>query len=95
MSRGEGIKPLNNLFDKYKKILKAPQGSVVQAFCEVVEDVLSISITPEQVSYSVHNKTVSLQTPGAIKNEIKLHERDLLNHMKGRLGEKSAPSKIL
>ena len=95
MSRGEGIKPLNSLFDKYKTILKPPQASVVKVFCEVVSDVMDIKIPTDRVEYSVAQKTITLKTPSAITSEIKLHQKDIINHLKGRLGEKNAPVTIL
>lgn len=95
MPRGEGIKKLNSLFDKYKQTLKAPQGSVIQAFIEVVEDLLTIKVKKEQVTYSTTNKILTLKTGGPLKTEVQLHKKEILLHLKGRLGEKSAPKDIL
>lgn len=95
MPRGEGIKQLSSLFDKYKNTLRAPQGSVVTAFCEVVDDVLEISLTKEQVKYNTHQKTITLKTSGVVVSEIKLNKKEILNHLKGRLGVNSAPKDIL
>lgn len=92
--RGEIVK-LGDLFEKYRKNLKAPQGTVIESFCEVVEDVLCITIKKEKVKYSPSTKTVSLVIGGALKSEIQLHKKEILNHLKGRLGEKSAPTEIL
>ena len=95
MPRGEGIKSLNSLFEKYKKTLKAPQGSVVAAFCEVVDDLYGWQITKEQVSYSVHNQTLHLTVSGILKTELKLKKKEILNHLKARLGEQNAPREII
>ncbi len=95
MSRGEGIKHLGSLFDKYKNQLRAPQGSVISAFCEVVEDLYGFSVPKTGVTYSVRNRTLSLRVSGPLKTEIQLKKKEILNHLKGRLGEKSAPTNIL
>lgn len=94
MSRGNGIKPLSDLFAKYKK-LKPPQAHVVETFVEVVSDVLGVNIQPTKVRYAPHNKTLHVSTAGPIKSEITLHKQELLTHLKGRLGAEHAPSEIL
>ena len=75
MPRGEGIKSINQLFDKYKKQLIAPQSSVVKAFCEVVADLYNLEVKTKEVTYSTYSKTISLKTPSTLKNEIKLHQK--------------------
>lgn len=89
------LKPINSLFEKYKKTLRAPQGSVVKEFVETVEDILGITIPAEQVRYSVGSKTLSVSVAGPLKSEIKLREAEILTHLRGRLGPQSAPKTIL
>ena len=95
MPRGEGIKPIAKLFERYKQTLKAPQASVIGVFCEVVNDILSIEIDEDTVQYNPTNKVLSLNMSGVIKSEIKLHQKEILEHLKGRLGVSSAPTNIL
>ena len=95
MSRGEGVKKLSSLFDKYKKTLKAPQGSVIKEFCEVVKDVLDIDLSKDKVSYVPNTRIISLKVGGPLKSEIMLHKKEILNHLKGRLGEHSAPKDFI
>jgi len=95
MARGEGIKHLSSLFDKYKKTLVAPQGSVKKCFCEVLEELYGFNVDQSGVEYSVYNKTLTLKVRGPLKSEILLRKREILNHLKGRLGEKSAPNTII
>ncbi len=95
MPRGEGIKKLSDLFVKYQNTLKAPQGSVVKEFCEVVEDILDITVNKDEVSFNTANKTIVLKCSGVIKSEIKLHKKEVMNHLKGRLGVSSAPKEII
>ncbi len=93
-SRGE-ITKLNTLFEKYKKILKAPQGTVVDAFCGLVLELMSIEIQKTLVTYNVHTRVLHLKVSGPLKSEIKLRKSELLAHLKGRLGEQNAPKEIL
>ena len=95
MPRGEGIKKIDSLFDKYKKVLKAPQGVVVDSFIEVVNDLVGVEIPKERIKYSTHTKTLSLTISGPLKSEILLHKDEIVAHMKGRIGAQSAPKNIL
>ena len=90
-----GAKKLSDLFDKYKTLLKAPQGIVISCFCEVVEDVVGLPIHKEKVKYTVYTKTLSVSVSGPLKSEIELRKQEILNHMKGRLGDQGAPSDII
>ena len=68
--RGE-ITKVGDLFEKYKTILKAPQGTVVKEFIEVVQDLLGIKIDRKYIKYSVTSKTISLTAPSALKQEAR------------------------
>lgn len=94
-TRGQGIKKLSSLFDKYKNTLIAPERSVINAFFEVVEDLYGWDIPKNYITYNSKNKIISLKTSGTLVSEIKLHKQEILNHLKGRLGEKSAPKDII
>jgi hypothetical protein len=93
-ARGE-ITKLSTLFDKYKKILKAPQGTVIESFIEVVEELVGIKIEKSRVTYKVHSRVLAVNAQGPLKNEIRLRKEEILAHLKGRLGEQSAPVEIL
>lgn len=92
--RTRELTKLSNLFDKYKQRLMAPEASVINAFVEVVEDVLGLKLSKDKVSYTPATKVLSVNV-ALLRSEIKLHEAELLNHLKGRLGEKNAPTKII
>jgi len=95
MRKGSGeIKKLSDLFEKYRNTLKAPQKTVVSAFCEVVEDVLGVTVDQKKVSYTPHNRTLTLSVGGPLKSEILLHKEEILTHLKGRLGEQGAPKEM-
>lgn len=95
MARGEGIKKLSSLFDKYKNVLVAPQGTVISAFQEVISDIFNYDIPKENITYATHSKTLSVRVAGPLKSEIMLRKKEILTHLKGRLGEKGAPNEIL
>jgi hypothetical protein len=96
MKRRSGeIKQLGALFEAYKHRLKAPEKTVIHTFVEVVEDVLLFTIKPDLVRYTPHNRILSLTIPGPLKSEILLKKKELLRHLKGRLGVESAPKDIL
>ena len=92
--RGDIVK-VGDLFEVYTKRLKAPQGTVITTFREVVKDLLDVSIDKKQCAYTVATKTFKITAPGPLKSEILIRKREILMHMKGRLGEKSAPTEII
>jgi len=93
--RGEKVKKIGDLFDVYKKRLWAPQDSVISVFVEVVEDVVGLSLSKDKVRYTPSSKTLSVQAPAPIKNEIKIKEAEIMIHLKGRLGEKNTPKHLI
>ncbi len=92
--RGE-ITKIADLFAVYKMRLKAPQGVVVKTFSEVVHDLLNLQVKEGWCSYAVTPKILYISSPGPFKSEILMHKKEILTHLKGRLGEKSAPQDIL
>lgn len=95
MPRGDGIKQLSQLFDKYKNTLKAPQASVINVFIEVIHELYEIELKKEWVVYNPQTKTINLKAPGPIISEIKLNKKEITDHLKGRLGVNSAPKEII
>lgn len=91
--RGE-IVAVKDLFSKYKNTLTAPQKTVEMEVIRVVGEMLGITLTEAQVTYTVNTKTVYLRVSGMIKQEVKIRNRELLAELKKRLGEKSAPSQL-
>jgi hypothetical protein len=92
--RGEIVK-LSTLFEKYTKTLKAPQGIVTDCFREVVFELIKLEIPKVNLTYSVHTKMLSVRVSGPLKSEIQLRKKEILNHMKGRIGTESAPKDIV
>lgn len=92
--RGE-LKKASDLFLKYQRVLVAPQASVIKEFVSVVQDLLSVQIPAEKVSYSPMTRTLSIKGMGPLKSEIKVREMEVLSHLRGRLGEKSYPKRLV
>lgn len=94
MSRGE-LKKVSALFARYQERLVAPEGSVISAFVEVVEDLWGIVLTRSQVRYSPASRILSLVGSSTLRQEIKRQEKEILDHLRGRLGDKGSPKSIL
>ncbi len=93
--RGQGIVKISDLFKKYTDVLKAPQGTVVKNFIEVVQDLFGITLRADQCSYSVVSQTLSLRISGTLKTEILLQKKKIIQEMSDRLGEKNKLKEIL
>ena len=97
MRKQEGKSPVkvSDLFEVYRKRLRAPQKSVIEASVEVIHDVLGVTINSESLLYSAQSRTLTVHARGPLKSEITLHKEDILNHLRGRLGPRSAPTTLL
>ncbi len=95
MTRGGGIKKIQNLFDKYTTILKAPQSTVINTTIEVIVDILQYEVKKESIRYNTNAKILYITISGPLKSEIILHKKDILTHLKGRLGAQNAPKDII
>ncbi|MCA9363322.1 hypothetical protein KC851_03300 [Candidatus Kaiserbacteria bacterium] len=89
------MKKLGELFSVYKTRFKAPQATVEKVFIETVREVLGYQIESKNVSYTTSTKTISLQLPSLLKNEIKLKEKEVLNQLKNKIGEVESPKFII
>lgn len=89
------MKRVGDLFEKYRKTLKAPQGSVEVAAIEVICEVTRFTLKREQVSYTVSTRTLHLNAPSLLKSEIRFHHQTILDGLKTKLGERSCPLIIL
>jgi hypothetical protein len=90
---GELIK-IGSLFEKYQKTLKPPQKTIEKACREVIFELTNITLTPEQVRYTVSTKTIYIQAPSILKNELKLRSQEILEALQKQL-RGSSPSHFL
>jgi len=91
--RGE-IVAVKDLFSKYKNRLAPPQKTVEMEVIRVVGEIVGITLTEAQVSYTVSTKTLSIRVSGIVNQEVKIKNREILAELKKRLGEKNSPSQI-
>ncbi len=93
--RGRDIVRVSDLFSKYKKLLKAPQGTVIQSCIDVINDIYGIPLKKNQCVYQVQSKTLVLHIPGTIKTEILLNKEVILQEIAKKVGVESTPKNIL
>lgn len=93
--RTKELTKLSSFFERYKKRLIAPEATVINEFLEVVEDLYGIKVPKEKIKYTPSSKTLTFVGSGALRSEIKIHKKEIMTHLKGRLGEKNAPKIIL
>jgi hypothetical protein len=95
MKRGSEITAVKDLFEKYRKTLRAPQKTVEIEAIRVIGELTKISLKETQVSYTVSTRTLSYNAPSLIRQELKKYQSEIIKELKIRLGEKSAPNLIL
>jgi hypothetical protein len=96
--RKRGERPPTNikdLFEVYRTRLRAPQGSVISAATEVIHDLLGLQVEKTLLSYSPQTRVLHIHVRGPLKSEVLLHKKEILLHLTGRLGAKSAPTEII
>jgi hypothetical protein len=86
---------ISNLFSKYIKLLKAPQGTVVNACIDVIEEVYGITMRKDQCVYQVSSKTLTVHLSGPLKSEIALNKKVILEEVGKRIGVENTPKNIL
>ena len=89
------MKKLGDLFEKYKKTIKAPQGSVKKECVRVIKEVSGFDVDLEQMDYKVGTRTLYLSIPSILKNELKFHYEKILLQLREDLGEDVAPKFII
>lgn len=92
--RGEII-AVRDLFEKYRKTLQAPQKTVEIESIRVIGEIVGIKLNESQIKYTVTSRTLVLNVPSLIKQEVKFHHEAILKELKNRLGVKSSPQCIL
>lgn len=93
-STPKAMKRMGDLFEKYKKRLKAPQATVEKEFIAVVKEVAGFELLPKQVVYTVTTRTISLQVSSLIKTELRFKQEQILQVLENRLGRDSCPKVV-
>lgn len=89
------LEQISSLFAIYQKKLRAPQKTVVNECIDVIDDIFAVRIKVSECAYIPQTKTMHIHIRGPFKSEVMLRKEEILTHLKGRLGEKSAPNCIL
>lgn len=92
--RGEVVR-IGDLFEVYRKKLRAPEKSVIDTALEVIHDLIPQKLTRSMCSYSPHSRILTIRASGLIKTEIMVRKKEILAHLEGRLGSKSTPHEII
>ncbi len=92
--RGE-IVSVKDLFEKYRKLLQAPQKTVEIEAIRIIGELTNIKIQENQIVYTVSTRTLSIKASSLIKQEIKLKNNLILSELRKNLGAKSSPQLIL
>lgn len=93
--RGQGITRVSDLFTKYIQTLKAPQGTVIKAFIEVIDEHFHTTIRKDQCTYLPESQTLSIRVSGPLKTEIILQKKRIFILLAQKIGEKNIPKEIL
>ena len=89
------MKQIGSLFERYQKVLKAPQASVEKELLVVIKEVCGYELQRTQVRYVVASRTVYIQAPSLLRSELRFYHARILETMHARLGSESAPKVIL
>ena len=86
---------ISGLLDVYKKRLRAPQKTVIVAFCDAVVRVMGVTLETRLVRYTPTSQTIVLSTSGMMKQEIKMREAEILAAIAKDIGQKNTPQRIV
>lgn len=86
---------MGELFEKYRLHIQAPQSTVEKACAKAIKEVTGLEVRPEQISYTVSTRTLSLQVPSVLKSELRFHQEEILRVLEAELGRKGEQRTIL
>ena len=89
------MKHVSSLLENFQKRFTPPQASVEKRVAEIICEITPLTIKPEQVSYSVGSKIISLKVPSIIKSELQHHKATILGRLESEMGIKNSPKTIL
>ena len=89
------MKHVGSLFENFQKRFKPPQASVEKRVAEIICEITPLTITPEQVSYTIASRTISLKIPSILKSELQNQKTAILDRLVSEMGVKNAPRTIL
>jgi hypothetical protein len=91
----ENKNQLGNLLERYKRIIKPPQATVVKEAVLIIEGITTIKLLPHQLSYTVGSRTLFIKAPSIICSELRSHHPTIIKELQSRLGAQNAPTTII
>jgi hypothetical protein len=88
------MKPIGDLFAKYKLTLIAPQATVEKACAEAIKKITGLTVSAENITYVVNTKTLSIKVPSVLKSELRFHHKAILQELKKGVSVDNAPKTI-
>ncbi len=85
------VEQLGNLLERYKKLFKPPQQSVVAEVVIVVGEVIGLQVLSTQFEYNVSSRIIYIKTPSVVRTEILKKKDSIKKALKERLGEHNSP----
>ena len=88
------MKRLGDLFERYRKRIKAPQASVEKECLIIINELMQFDLKTSQIEYTVSSRTLSLRIPSVLRTEILLKKTEILEKLKAHLGADNCPTHI-
>lgn len=85
------MKTLQDLLKRYAHI-EAPDATLKKVFIQSVEKVIDITLEPSQVR--IHKKTVCVEAPSVVKNEIRINQKEILGLVSEEVADTDALTAI-
>ena len=88
------MKRLGDLFERYRKNIKAPQASVEKECLVIINELMQFDLQISQIEYTVSTRKLSLRVPSVLRTEVLLKKTEILEKLKAHLGADSCPTYI-
>lgn len=88
-------KHLSTLLENFQKRFVPPQASVEKRVAEIICELTPLTVTQDQVTYTVTSRTISLKVPSILKSELQNQKTAILDCLVKEMGVKNAPRTIL
>lgn len=89
------MKTLGSILEVYKNKIKPPQASVEKVCIDIIAIEVGFQLEPTVITYIPSTRTIKLNIPSLVKQEIKLKESSILQKLSTKLGKESCPKIIL
>jgi len=87
-------KHLSTILEKFQKRFTPPQASVEKRVAELICELTPLTVTADQITYSVPSRTISIQVPSILKSELQHHKTAILGRLEKEMGVTNCPKTI-